>query len=139
MVTPTMQTHAIRLTTPLRMTHVRSMPKIVLMYSFGAGHSEPTASSDPSAQWFTPSQRRSVWMQNSGWLHRKSAQLIFESLTEVMTILKPFVSVPQLSVTYLNVRKFVLVNNAATDCFVSLQVKSALCEPTAWAPSYTNR
>lgn len=43
----------------------------------------------------------------------------------MITILKPFVSVPQLSVTYLNVRKFVLVNNAATDCFVSLQVKSA--------------
>lgn len=50
---------------------------------------------------------------------------LLESLIEVITILKPFVSVPQLSVTYLNVRKFVLVNSAPTDCFVSLQVKSA--------------
>lgn len=133
----TMTAHTTRQPTPTNISTIRSSPKIVVMYSFGAAHSDPMASSDPSAQWFTPSHTRSCDMQNSGCVHRKSAQLILESLTEVITILKPFVSVPQLSVTYLNVRKFVLVNSAPTDCFVSLQVKSALCVPTACAPSYT--
>lgn len=47
------------------------------------------------------------------------------SLTAVMTILKPFESVPQPSVTYFRVMKFVRVYKAPTDCFVFRHVKSA--------------
>ena len=40
------------------------------------------------------------------------------SLTDVITNLKPFASVPQLSVTYLSVTKLVRVNIELTVCFV---------------------
>uniref|UniRef100_A0A8D8WAK1 Uncharacterized protein n=1 Tax=Cacopsylla melanoneura TaxID=428564 RepID=A0A8D8WAK1_9HEMI len=83
-------------------------------------------SSEPSAQWFTLSQMRSVEMQNSSTLQLNSAHECLGSLKAVMTSLNPLASVPQLSVTYFNVTKLVRVKIAPTSCFVFLQVMSAL-------------
>uniref|UniRef100_A0A182MH98 Uncharacterized protein n=1 Tax=Anopheles culicifacies TaxID=139723 RepID=A0A182MH98_9DIPT len=74
-VMPTMHPQMVKLLTPISMTHVSSIPKMVLMYRSGPGQFASTVSSDPSAQWLMPSHRRSWCMQKSGNLHRKSAQL----------------------------------------------------------------
>lgn len=94
-----------------------------------------TLSSEPSEQWLTPSHNNSGLIQNSLALHLKSRQACFGSLTAVITSLKPFKSVPQLSVTYFNVIKLVLVKIAPTDCLVFRHDKSIFGSPTAWAPS----
>lgn len=67
--------------------------------------------------------------------HVSKLQYSLGSLMAVITSLNPLLSVPQLSVTYFNVTKFVCVINAPINCFVSLHDTLYFCSPTAFAPS----
>jgi hypothetical protein len=74
-----------------------------------------------------------LWILDGGYLcqqkkrnHRLNLEPNRLSMANILTTsLKPFESVPQLSVTYFNVIWFVFVNKTPTDCFVFRHEMSA--------------